>query len=499
MPSVTSNSVSGCSLFNVRKLNAARYLHGTSSTSTIAGFPDELLSAIFHNATHDFHDCYDAIFQATTISHVCQRWRNVSLSTSSLWTVIVLTFPTHRNQIFRTVNWLARSRSRPLHIYMDFRDPAWNWDEASHCFGWKNMENVMRLILPHAHRWQKVELLTDTWAPIFTFLSYSSRLKSTPMLEDVLLSRCNAFFAAKGELFRPAAMRLPISWFGGGSAFHSLRRVSLAGVHVNWTNSGLSGLLELELKYHASEVMPTLHEFCDIISACPELERLSILGWGPQLNVDVAPKQRTLYLPHLRVFAFGFIDVDYAIDLLSLFHFAALKTLSLEDISSSLDPLHPCDASRLLEYLAAAHHGSCTTSAHPFPCTTCGPYPLSVLSALELHGLTSCEASLRCFLEETMALDHLVLSGLDKTNLQAIIPDLITAALCPSLLDLKFNDADSTTTALLTSLPAGTVRNPHSPPMRVVINNTSEDESHDLVLALRAAGIADIFTGNDIS
>ncbi|KAG2338845.1 hypothetical protein BDR05DRAFT_892857, partial [Suillus weaverae] len=242
MPSVTLNSVLGCSFVNVRKLNAARYLHGTS---TIAAFPDELLSAIFHVATHDFHDCYDAIFQATTISHVCQRWRNVSLSTSSLWTVVVLTFPTHHNQIFRTIDWLARSRSRPLHLYMDFRDPAWNWDEASHCFGWKNMENVMRLILPYAHRWQKVELLTDTWAPIFTFLSYTSRIKSTPMLQDVLLSRCNAFFAAKGELFHPSAMRHPVSWFGGGSAFHSLRRVSLAGVHVNWTNSGLSGLLEL--------------------------------------------------------------------------------------------------------------------------------------------------------------------------------------------------------------------------------------------------------------
>ncbi|KAG1730419.1 uncharacterized protein EDB91DRAFT_786947 [Suillus paluster] len=259
MPSlVTSNRVSSCSLVNVHKLNAARHLHGTTSTSTIAAIPDELLSAIFHVATHDFHDCYDAIFQATTISHVCQHWRNVSLSTASLWTVIVLTFPTRRNQLFRTIDWLVRSRSRPLHLYMDFRDLAWNWDEASHCFGWKNMENVMRLILPHVHRWQKVELLTDTWAPIFTFLSYTSRIKSAPMLQDVILSRCNAFFAAKGELFRPSAMRQPVSWFGGGSAFHSLRRVSLAGVHVNWTNSGLSGLLELELKYHASEVMPTL-------------------------------------------------------------------------------------------------------------------------------------------------------------------------------------------------------------------------------------------------
>lgn len=467
MPSLVSNRVSDCSLFNIRKLNATCHLYGTASTSTIGALPDELLSAIFHFATHDFHDCYDAIFHAITISHVCQHWRNVSLSTTSLWTIIVLTFPTHRNQFFRTINCLVRSRSRPLHLYMDFRDPAWNWDEALHRFGWKNMENVMRLLLPHVHRWQKVELLTDTWAPIFTFLSYTSRIKSTPMLQDVILSRCNAFFAVKGEVFRPSAMKSPVAWFGGGSAFHSLRRVSLAGVHVDWENSGLSDLLELELKYHASEVMPALHQFCNIICACPKLERLSIMGWGPQIDTDGALlAQRSLHLPHLQGFAFGFIDVDYAIDLLSLFHLPALKTFSLEDVSSSVDPSHPCDASRLLDYLTAAHDGCCTIASHTSSCTACCPYPLSSLNSLELHSLTSCEASLRRFLQETSTLKHLVLSALGKSNLQAIAPDLMTSSLCPSLRDLKFKGAEASAIARSSAyLPPGM----DSPSTRIVI------------------------------
>ena len=489
MPSLTSTRVSDYpESLHVHKLSAARYLYRTTSTSTTSAIPDELLSAIFHFATHDFHDCYDAIFHAITISHVCQHWRNVSLSTASLWTVIVLTFPSHRNQFLRTINYLVRSRSRPLHLYMDFRDPAWNWDETSHPFGWKNMENVMRLLLPHTHRWQKVELLTDTWAPIFTFLSYTSRIQSAPMLQDVVLSRCNAFFAAKGEFFRPSAMKNPIAWFGGGSAFHSLRRVSLAGVHVNWANSGLSGLLELELKYHASEVMPTLQEFCSIISACPELERLSILGWGPQIDRDAVPKQRSLYLPHLQDFAFAFIDVDYAIDLLSLFHFPALTTLSIEDLSSSVDPSHPCDASRLLDYLTAAHQGCCATSSHTSPCTICCPYPLSSLRSLELH-LTSCEASLCRLLQEMPALDDLVLSNLDKSSLCAIIPDLIVSALCPNLHDLKFKDANASTIAALSAcLQVGA----NSPSMRVVVAadvTDSDDTTHQLIHALRSTGI----------
>ncbi|OJA11618.1 hypothetical protein AZE42_05474 [Rhizopogon vesiculosus] len=494
MPSFTSTMVSDCSesFLNVHKLNASRYPYKTTSTSTIGVIPDELLSAIFHFATHDFHDCYDAIFHAITISHVCQHWRNVSLSTTSLWTVIVLTFPTHRNQFFRTVSCLTRSRSRPLHLYMDFRDPAWNWDETSHLFNWKNMENVMRLLLPHAHRWRKIELLTDTWAPIFTFLSYASRIKSAPMLHDIVLSRCNAFFAAKGELFRPSAMRSPIAWFGGGSALHSLRRVSLAGVHIDWASSGLSGLFELELKYHASEVMPTLQEFCSIISACPELERLSILGWGPQIDTDaVVPKQRSLRLAHLQDFAFGFIDVDYAVDLLSLFHFPALKALSLEDLSPSVDPSHLCDSSRLLDYLTAAHQGCCASSSHTSPCTACCPYPLSSLSSLELRGLTSREASLCRFLQETPTLDDLVLSSLDGSNVQAIAPGLISSSLCPSLRDLTFKDANSSTIAALSaSLQVGTRIN--SPSMRVAVVadiTDSDDATHQLIHALRSSGI----------
>ena len=469
MPSLVSNRVSAYSLFSVHKLYPACHLYRPTPPLTIGALPDEILSVIFQFTTHDFHDCYDAIFHAITISHVCQHWRIISLSTTSLWTVIVLTFPIHHNQFFRTITYLMRSRSRPLHLYLDFRDPTWNWDEASHHFSWKNMENVMRLLLPHVHRWQKVELLTDTWAPIFTFLSYTSHIKSAPMLQDVVLSRCNAFFAAKGEIFRPSAMKKPIAWFDGGSAFHGLRRVSLAGVHVDWEHSGLSGLLELQLKYHTSEVMPTLRQFCNIISACPKLERLGIMGWGPQINSDALPAQCSLHLPHLQSFAFGFIDVDYAIDLLSLFHFPTLKALSLEDVSSLVDPSHPCDASRLLDYLTATNH-ECAISSHTSPCTACCPYPLSSLSTLELHSLTSSEASLRGFLRKTSTLEHLLLYALDKSNLEAIAPDLITSLLCPSLHDLKFKNAEESSIAgLSVCLPFGEVS-----PRRVIVPDITD-------------------------
>jgi hypothetical protein len=99
-------------------------------------------------------------------------------------------------------------------------------------------------------------------------------------------------------------------------------------------------------------------------------------------------------------------------------------------------------------------------------------------------------------LQETATLDHLVLSGLDQTNLQAIVPDLIAAELCPSLLELKFNNTDP---ALLTSLQVGTVRNSKSPSMRVAFvadAADSEDATHELMRVLQAAGVEPIILGN---
>src|ERR1700691_3207131 len=234
---------------------------------------DELLSQIFVLVTHGSHDRYDAILYPIIISHISRRWREVALSTSTLWTSIILTHPSPWSQLSRTIAYLSRSRRRPLDLFLDFRDPSWNWQEDLHTFGWKHMENVIRLLSPHVSRWRNLELFTDTWSPIFTFLWYLRKVQSAPMLERLSLSRCNVYFAASGEIFRPAALKQPIPLFGGGEGLKRLQKVVLAGVHVDWSNSGLLDLVELELKYHAMDVMPSLSQFVTILTGCPDLER----------------------------------------------------------------------------------------------------------------------------------------------------------------------------------------------------------------------------------
>ncbi|TFK66302.1 hypothetical protein BDN72DRAFT_772168, partial [Pluteus cervinus] len=202
----------------------------------IQGLPNELLSSIFAYATHQHHDPYYTILLPLMVSHVCARWREISLSTGALWTQLILTFPTSEGQLIRTAEWLTRSKAAPLHILLDVRDPGWEWkpdsDESTHLFTGVDMERTLRLILPHVGRWRECELLADTWAPIHSFLSDTSQVESVPMLEFVSLSRCNAFFAERGEVFRPRNLAEPIPLFGGRA--NRLRDVELAGVHVEW-------------------------------------------------------------------------------------------------------------------------------------------------------------------------------------------------------------------------------------------------------------------------
>ncbi|KAJ7032537.1 hypothetical protein C8F04DRAFT_1107172 [Mycena alexandri] len=341
---------------------------------SIDRLPNELLSTIFFFAI-DQH-CHDELnactISPTTISHICHRWRQVALATGNLWTNIVLTYPTSNEQVIRTLTWLSRSKNYPLDILLDFRDPDWDWEgEETHGFRWADMEAVLRLLLPSAARWRTFELLTDTWAPIFVFLFRTQKLgPAFENLEKLHLARCNAYFARKGQFFEPTALGQHLPLFGGAVvAVPHLREVMLTGVHIDWSAAPLANLTKLELKYQAADVMPTVRQFTQILAQCPNIEVLAIVGRGPQFTTNEEVRgsaavhggsaeavvsralRGTVKLARVTQFTFGFVDVNYAIQLLSLFDLPALCDLNLEDVSASLRHQPPDDASPLLDWI----------------------------------------------------------------------------------------------------------------------------------------------------
>ncbi|KAK0451564.1 hypothetical protein EV421DRAFT_1043353 [Armillaria borealis] len=391
----------------------------SSSTLPIDRLPNELLAKIFFLAAKETrHDTIPAPF---IVSQTCRRWRNVALSTGDLWKFISFSFPLSSIQYLRANSMLSRSSTFPLDLLMDFRDPSWDWEEEPHGFTSNGMRSVIRLLEPHFNRLQDVDILLDTWAPMHTFLLETRRLDvaSLPALKRLSLSRCNAYFALKGEIFQPQRLRDSLPLFGG-IPLPGLNHLSLVGVHVNWSiaASSLSNLTSLELKYHAPDVLPTWNEFTDLISGSPDLRHLSVIGSCP-CGAAGSTLISALTLSH---FTLGFVDIDDAVQFVSSMHFPALESLSLEDVRSALDPIETVqDAAPLLECFIRMSSST---------------IPLHRLRCLKLNEINASQEALDSFFSILSSVTEMDLS--ESIPLAALEPSLGVVP-CPSLRTLQYH------------------------------------------------------------
>ncbi|KAL0564180.1 hypothetical protein V5O48_017873 [Marasmius crinis-equi] len=416
-----------------------RYSYPRSSLLELHTLPDEILSLIFSFALHlcdAQSEPLSTIYIPLDISHVCARWRRVALSCSSLWTRLVLYFPAiDKTQITRTLAWLTRSKQQPIEISLDFRCCEW-WEsdeadteeEEEHPVTAEMMERVLDLLIPHIERWKTFEVLTDTWEPIHTFLRITRHFHENqnrteealaPQLQSLALSRCNAYLVEKGASFYPdhPSLKDPIPLFGGPK----LREVSLTGVHVDWTRSGcLRNLHHLELKYHSADVMPSLEEFEGMLEACPELKRLTVLGWGPMFQSDDgtskgstseerSQSKRVITLTSLKDLSYGFVDVDYAVEFLSLFSLPSLRKLELQDLTASLNfgVDGPLDSAPIIDRLILNQRLRVL---------------LNQIECLKLEGLRASKQAFTRFLRAFTSLRKICLSDADPPLMSALHP-----------------------------------------------------------------------------
>ncbi|KAK7042656.1 F-box domain-containing protein [Favolaschia claudopus] len=427
--------------------------------SEIDRLPNEILSPIFLLAVgqpQHWHDGSDPSITTspTTLSHICRRWRQVSLGTGSLWTQIVLTYPTSNEQLTCALTWLSRSTTYPLDILLDFRDPDWDWEEETHGFGWRHMEAVLSLLLPTASRWRTLELFTDTWAPIYAFLLHTHTIgRCLEKLEKLHLARCNEYFALKGEVFKPAALGKHLPLFGGAeAAVPRLREVTLTGVHVDWSAGHwqpLSCLVKLELKYQAADVMPSVAQFRQILLQSPDLETLAVVGGGPQFPTgnegSLIAGRGSIKLARLTTFTFGFVDAHSAVQLLELFDFPALRELNLEDVSATLQHQPPEDASVLLYWLSNPSYTASTASIADTKNTDGNNINFySSLSSASASSTSSSSPFLPLGEVHTLALHSIHASRPSLKRLYGA---------CPSLSSLRLSDVCDEALALLQESP----------------------------------------------
>ncbi|KAG7095033.1 hypothetical protein E1B28_005824 [Marasmius oreades] len=387
----------------------------------IQRLPVELLSYIFVLGTHSppSHPAsletpqeaplfdVDSVKTPLVFTAVNRHWRTVALNTPALWTSLCITVGSLEStadteassslvlNTSHVTSYLSLSRNYPLDILIDARDMDWDFCEPeipNLCdsldytppFSSQTMLAVISLLLPHLPRWRSIDILTDTWAPMYVALNTLNESLTTRgalLLESLTLMRCNDFISHSSH-FQPRHMRHPLFLKPRVTSvvcsliprLPRLRNLTLRGVHVCWSSlpsllrtGSSSSLSSLELSSHCLDVRPSLAEFRTILSSCPMLRKLAVNGSGfalDQAKSKVGPSdgtpstecEGTIPLSHLQELSLGYRSTLDGRKILALFSAPNVRKLTLEDASHP-GGLHEADTKSILRYIATGDVG----------------------------------------------------------------------------------------------------------------------------------------------
>lgn len=301
----------------------------------------------------------------------------------------------------RIATFLNRSGNAPIDILINARDPEWDLSETeyvgsyrpcntidechrynrvsithhphhhlqgayTHPFLSSHMHAILDLFMPHIRRFRSLAILTDTCSPMYAAVNRLSdpkecTLEGAPLLESIVLKRCNEYIGNSTEFF-PREMKstaeIPFAALlncSGNTFLPRLRELRLHGVHVNWSNlpplldqsstasTPKSSLRTLELSEHPYDVRPCLADFRRILQCCTELRKLVVNVSGPIWDQDDSMGAQItdpipIHLPHLKELTLGYTDVDDARHVLNNLNALNITSLCISDNSSVLSP-----------------------------------------------------------------------------------------------------------------------------------------------------------------
>lgn len=219
--------------------------------------PNEVLTIIFRHSASELHGCPFPI----TLSHVCHRWREITLNTASLWTLIFIydRLCTESLQV-----QLSRSKCLPLEIHLVQPTKARVLDYFVRI---KAVQARLREAIHTVHRWHSMSIQSSTRDAAVEVFDALHGLRA-PLLQrfDVFLepdglNRATVFRETRRILIRGAPL---------------LKSVSLDGVILLECQPPLSDLTNLTLDF-ADFVMP-FELFRHALNETKHLETLRLVS-----------------------------------------------------------------------------------------------------------------------------------------------------------------------------------------------------------------------------
>ncbi|TFK74785.1 hypothetical protein BDN72DRAFT_832871 [Pluteus cervinus] len=232
------------------------------------------------------------------VSHVCRRWRDISLNTPLFWNKLNFTegLPFEKSRV-----WIERARDMPLDLEIDCtvdddededddeeeveekqdddEDP-----ELEPAINKEALAAILNLVIPYISQWRSLRFMVSYYEYMHMLLARLSRCPPAPQLE--VLKLCHYEDCEEYDAFEPCDFVTPFQIFGGSAP--NLKELGLWGVHLDWELSlgFFSNLVDLELAYHAKDVRPSFTTFAAMLLASPHLETLKLGLSGPAGGVE---------------------------------------------------------------------------------------------------------------------------------------------------------------------------------------------------------------------
>ncbi|KAA1476956.1 hypothetical protein DENSPDRAFT_563377 [Dentipellis sp. KUC8613] len=236
--------------------------------------PMELLSKIFsetktlQSGSHKKEAC--PILCPISTSHVCRRWRSISLASPLLWTDLYISH-SHKH-LARIDAFLERSASQLLDITIrwcpyDSNIGMGHWPRSTSVVGAKERRftRIFDKLIVHLARWHAFDFSTDTW---WLMLHVFDIRDAAPALRQLRLDILPSMAVGSG----PSPMATNYPPFGG--ALQQLQSLYIGNVPLDWSRCTFADLRSLVLLEDQRSLNCHPSEFLRIISSSPAIKSL---------------------------------------------------------------------------------------------------------------------------------------------------------------------------------------------------------------------------------
>ncbi|KAJ7042092.1 hypothetical protein C8F04DRAFT_1078271 [Mycena alexandri] len=325
-------------LIQLERLNSslsrlkARYGTVKNRTALVGGLPNEILAKVFE-AGRDL-DVPGAQHFEVLASHVVSMWREIAITTPSLWSILEVSPSTSSDKL---KTYIARAKACSLELRFNFAQEVWVPDQ----FVWET-------ILPTVDQWRSLVISTGPdESALYTTLAHLESLRAS-LLEEISIKRGDSSSMAPATGGHHGFLNSAHCFHAGAPLLKILR---LEGTYLSSNWPPLTSISTLDLHHLRRSTRPSWNRFRDLLVSSLQLSSLSIYGdvvaGKPGSNLEIE-------LPNLRSLRIrGTTPLgNRASDLLLTLSAPNLRSLTLFDIIyTDLDPF--LDGSQLFQSLTS--------------------------------------------------------------------------------------------------------------------------------------------------